>query len=250
MSSRCPRRKPFDEYAEAKELGIDTVPVLSARSRSCCWASPPTASPRSSTASTCSRRCSRSTRRCSSTSAGWAPTWVQLDEPCLSRTAPAELDALALAYEELGEGPRRARICVNTYFDHVGEAYGVLPRLPVAGIGARLRARRAGPRPAMDRRAPRTSSSSPTTAASRTRRCSPASSPAATSGSTTSSAASTCSATSATAASELVGLDLLLAPALARDRRQAQRAALDDELRSWMAFAVQKLDEVATLARA
>ena len=47
----------------------------------------------------------------------------------------AELDALRLAYEELCKTKERPRILVKTYFDHVGDAYGVLRDLPVDGIG-------------------------------------------------------------------------------------------------------------------
>ena len=73
--------------------------------------------------------------------------WVQLDEPVLveDRT-PAELEALERAYTRLGKVKGAPKIIVNTYFDHVGEAYPVLARLPVAGDRARLRARHAEPR--------------------------------------------------------------------------------------------------------
>ena len=62
--------------------------------------------------------------------------WVQIDEPVLveDRT-PGELEALERAYVRLGEVSGAPKIVVNTYFDHVGEAYPVLARLPVAGIG-------------------------------------------------------------------------------------------------------------------
>ena len=65
--------------------------------------------------------------------------WVQLDEPVLveDRT-PQELEALERAYKRLGEVEGAPKILVNTYFDHVGEAYPVLTRLPVAGIGLDL----------------------------------------------------------------------------------------------------------------
>src|SRR5919108_117782 len=46
-----------------------------------------------------------------------------------------ELDALRLAYEELAKVQERTRILVKTYFDHVGDAYGVLRDLPVEGVG-------------------------------------------------------------------------------------------------------------------
>ena len=63
-------------------------------------------------------------------------TWVQLDEPCfVEDRTEQELDALRLAYEELGKVHERPRILVKTYFDHVGDAYGVLRELPIEGVG-------------------------------------------------------------------------------------------------------------------
>lgn len=62
--------------------------------------------------------------------------WVQFDEPalCQDRT-PAEIDAFRTAYKRLAGGGRRPKICVKTYFDHVGDAYPALAALPVEGIG-------------------------------------------------------------------------------------------------------------------
>ena len=63
-------------------------------------------------------------------------TWVQFDEPCfVEDRTEKELDALRLAYEELGKVHERPRILVKTYFDHVGDAYGVLRDLPIEGVG-------------------------------------------------------------------------------------------------------------------
>jgi 5-methyltetrahydropteroyltriglutamate--homocysteine methyltransferase len=62
--------------------------------------------------------------------------WVQLDEPCfVTSVGERELDALRLAYEELSKVHERTRILVKTYFDHVGEAYAVLRETPIDGIG-------------------------------------------------------------------------------------------------------------------
>jgi 5-methyltetrahydropteroyltriglutamate--homocysteine methyltransferase len=61
---------------------------------------------------------------------------VQFDEPCfVEDRAERELDGLRLAYEELAKVQERTRIVVKTYFDHAGDAYGVLRDLPVEGIG-------------------------------------------------------------------------------------------------------------------
>src|SRR5215813_12791546 len=40
-----------------------------------------------------------------------------------------------MAYEELSKVRERPRLLVKTYFDHVGEAYGVLRNLPIEGVG-------------------------------------------------------------------------------------------------------------------
>ena len=62
--------------------------------------------------------------------------WVQLDEPAfVEDRSGAELDALRRAYERLGAVEGRPRLCVSTYFDHAGETIDLLARLPVEGIG-------------------------------------------------------------------------------------------------------------------
>jgi 5-methyltetrahydropteroyltriglutamate--homocysteine methyltransferase len=66
-------------------------------------------------------------------------TWVQLDEPCfVEDRSERELDALRLAYEELARVHERTRICVKTYFDHAGDAFGVLRDVPIEGVGLDL----------------------------------------------------------------------------------------------------------------
>ncbi len=65
--------------------------------------------------------------------------WVQLDESALvqDRTAD-ELAALHSAYARLGALNRRPRLLVSTSFGRVGEALAILSRLPVEGIGLDL----------------------------------------------------------------------------------------------------------------
>ncbi len=182
-------------------------------------------------------------------------TWVQLDEPCfVEDRSERELDALRLAYEELCKVKERPRILVKTYFDHVGDAYGVLRDLPVEGVGLDLVGvvHEEGGKPTHEHgglhnvefvaeqeglgdqwlfagivdgrnvwindleHSPRPARGPPDAHAAAGR------------------------------------LDLLLAsPYTDRPRRRAGGvdADLDDELRSWMAFAVQKVGEVATLAK-
>jgi 5-methyltetrahydropteroyltriglutamate--homocysteine methyltransferase len=61
--------------------------------------------------------------------------WVQMDEPCLVQDrTPVELAALERAYARLA-GSGSPKLLVQTYFGDVGAAYPVLARLPVAGVG-------------------------------------------------------------------------------------------------------------------
>ncbi|MGW0869460.1 5-methyltetrahydropteroyltriglutamate--homocysteine S-methyltransferase [Streptomyces sp. NPDC002740] len=61
--------------------------------------------------------------------------WVQLDEPALVQDrTPAELDAAARAYRELGALTDRPRLLVASYFDRLGDALPVLAKAPVDGL--------------------------------------------------------------------------------------------------------------------
>ncbi|WP_392675059.1 5-methyltetrahydropteroyltriglutamate--homocysteine S-methyltransferase [Streptomyces sp. LN785] len=61
--------------------------------------------------------------------------WVQLDEPALVQDgSPAELNAVARAYRELGSLADRPKLLVASYFDRLGEALPVLAKAPVEGL--------------------------------------------------------------------------------------------------------------------
>ncbi|MEV5973058.1 5-methyltetrahydropteroyltriglutamate--homocysteine S-methyltransferase [Streptomyces sp. NPDC051921] len=61
--------------------------------------------------------------------------WVQLDEPALVQDrTPAELNAAARAYRDLGALADRPKILVASYFDRLGEALPVLAKAPVEGL--------------------------------------------------------------------------------------------------------------------
>ncbi|MGW7443463.1 5-methyltetrahydropteroyltriglutamate--homocysteine S-methyltransferase [Kitasatospora sp. NPDC054795] len=61
--------------------------------------------------------------------------WVQLDEPALVQDrTPAELNAAARAYRELGGLTERPKLLVASYFDRLGEALPVLTKAPVEGL--------------------------------------------------------------------------------------------------------------------
>jgi 5-methyltetrahydropteroyltriglutamate--homocysteine methyltransferase len=71
-------------------------------------------------------------------SAGGA-AWIQIDEPCLVQDrTPEELAALERAYARLAKAAGAARLWVQTYYGHVGENYQALTALPVATIGLDL----------------------------------------------------------------------------------------------------------------
>ncbi|WP_432742481.1 5-methyltetrahydropteroyltriglutamate--homocysteine S-methyltransferase [Streptomyces sp. JH002] len=61
--------------------------------------------------------------------------WVQLDEPALvADRTPAELNATARAYHQLGALTDRPQLLVASYFDRLGEALPVLAKSPVEGL--------------------------------------------------------------------------------------------------------------------
>ncbi|HET8625878.1 MAG TPA: 5-methyltetrahydropteroyltriglutamate--homocysteine S-methyltransferase [Thermomicrobiales bacterium] len=62
--------------------------------------------------------------------------WIQLDEPCFVQDrGPREWAALRRAYTALAAAKGGAKILVQTYFGHVGESYETLAALPVDGLG-------------------------------------------------------------------------------------------------------------------
>ncbi|MFI0976939.1 5-methyltetrahydropteroyltriglutamate--homocysteine S-methyltransferase [Streptomyces sp. NPDC021093] len=61
--------------------------------------------------------------------------WVQLDEPALVQDrTPAELNAAARTYRELGALTDRPQLLVASYFDRLGDALPVLAKAPIEGL--------------------------------------------------------------------------------------------------------------------
>ena len=61
--------------------------------------------------------------------------WVQIDEPVLvADPSAADLDLLAHAYSILATGPT-PKLMLQTYFDDLGAAWEAVTALPVAGVG-------------------------------------------------------------------------------------------------------------------
>jgi 5-methyltetrahydropteroyltriglutamate--homocysteine methyltransferase len=129
--------KPFDEHAEAmEELGIDTVPVIVGPVSFLLLGKSANGVPDDFDRLTLIEPLIEVYGEVIERLAEQGATWVQLDEPCFVEDRPErELDALRFAYEELARVHERTRICVKTYFDHAGDAYGVLRDLPIEGIG-------------------------------------------------------------------------------------------------------------------
>jgi 5-methyltetrahydropteroyltriglutamate--homocysteine methyltransferase len=129
--------KPFDEHAEAmEELGIDTVPVLIGPVSFLLLSKPAEGVSERFDAADLIEPLVEVYGEVIEKLAEQGATWVQLDEPCfVEDRSEKELDALRLAYEELCKVHERPRIVVKTYFDHVGDAYGVLRDLPIEGVG-------------------------------------------------------------------------------------------------------------------
>jgi 5-methyltetrahydropteroyltriglutamate--homocysteine methyltransferase len=129
--------KPFDEHAEAmEEAGIDTVPVLVGPVSFLLLSKPADGVDEGFNPLDLLEDLVEVYGEVIEKLAEQGATWVQLDEPCFVQDrSEQELDALRLAYEELCKVHERPRIVVKTYFDHVGDAYGVLRDLPIEGVG-------------------------------------------------------------------------------------------------------------------
>jgi 5-methyltetrahydropteroyltriglutamate--homocysteine methyltransferase len=129
--------KPFDEHAEAmEELGIDTVPVLIGPVSFLLLSKPADGVDERFNPLDLIEDLVEVYGEVIERLAEQGATWVQLDEPCfVEDRSEHELDTLRLAYEELAKVRERPRILVKTYFDHVGDAYGVLRETPIDGIG-------------------------------------------------------------------------------------------------------------------
>jgi 5-methyltetrahydropteroyltriglutamate--homocysteine methyltransferase len=130
---RLSSTKPFDEYMQAKGLGIETRPVLIGPVSFLLLGK--------------------------STTDGFDPLelldallpiygevisrleslgarWIQIDEPCLVMDCTdRERQAIGRAYANLAQRRGKASLSVQTYFAHVGASYDTLVNLPVQGIG-------------------------------------------------------------------------------------------------------------------
>jgi 5-methyltetrahydropteroyltriglutamate--homocysteine methyltransferase len=143
--------KPLAELAEARELGIATRPVLLGPVTFLLLGKPAAGGPGASSRGPRSELAAGFDRlslldpllevyaELLDELAAAGADWVQLDEPAFVQDrSPAELDALARAYDRLGRSGTRPKLLVSSYFDHLGDALGVLAGTPVDGIGLDL----------------------------------------------------------------------------------------------------------------
>jgi 5-methyltetrahydropteroyltriglutamate--homocysteine methyltransferase len=130
---RIASTKPFDEFAEARSMGILTRPVLVGPVSLLLLGKSRTEGFHPLThLDRVTEVYAEVVRRL----AGLGAEWIQLDEPCFAVDRDRdEIAALQPSYELLAEAAGDARLLIATYFGHVGEAYQTLVDLPVGGIG-------------------------------------------------------------------------------------------------------------------
>jgi 5-methyltetrahydropteroyltriglutamate--homocysteine methyltransferase len=228
---RLSSHKALDEYKEAKFLGIATRPVLMGpvtflklakmRDGSDRWALLP--------------RLLAVYREVLASLAQAGAQWVQVDEPVLvSDLDDAARAALKAAYAGLADMP--VKIMLATYFGAVGDNLPALAGLPVEGVHVDL-VRAPGQLEEVCRAIPRGTVLSLGVV----------------NGRNIWRAALTDAERLIEQARELRGVSLMIAPSCSLLHVPVDlgiETKLDAELKDWLAFAVQKLDEVAALARA
>jgi 5-methyltetrahydropteroyltriglutamate--homocysteine methyltransferase len=142
-SFRLAGSKPVDEYREAKALGIETRPVI---------VGPVTFLLLSKTSTVIDAEGFSPLDKLDElveayvellqTLAAEGVEWVQLDEPAFVQDRNrSDFEALRRAYERLAAVPNRPKIVVSTYFGPLREALDVLCELPVEGLGIDFSAR-------------------------------------------------------------------------------------------------------------
>lgn len=128
--------KPLAEYAEARELGIETRPVLLGPLSFLLLSKPAATAPPEFAPLDLLDELVEAYAELLGRMADAGVEWVQLDEPVLAADrSTAELDALRRAYDRLGGLAARPKLLVQTYFAEIGGALPVLAHTPVEGIG-------------------------------------------------------------------------------------------------------------------
>jgi 5-methyltetrahydropteroyltriglutamate--homocysteine methyltransferase len=131
--------KPLSEYREALALGITTRPVLLGPASLLLLSKPADGAPADFAPLDRLDDLVAVYGLLLTTLADEGVAWVQLDEPAYAADRPpAELDALRRVYERLGGLSERPSILVTSYFGSLGEALPVLASAPIDAIGMDL----------------------------------------------------------------------------------------------------------------
>jgi 5-methyltetrahydropteroyltriglutamate--homocysteine methyltransferase len=132
--------KPFDEYVEAEEvIGAATVPVLIGPVSFLLLSKPAEGVADDFDPLTLLEPLLGVYGEVIERFAAHGAEWVQIDEPCFVATrSERELGALDRAYRVLAGVHERTRLLVKTYFEAVGDAYPLLRELPIEGVGLDL----------------------------------------------------------------------------------------------------------------
>jgi 5-methyltetrahydropteroyltriglutamate--homocysteine methyltransferase len=133
---RLDASKPLNELAEARELGIATRPVILGPASFLLLAK--SAATDFEPLSLIDRLTTVYARLLTELQAAGAE-WVQIDEPAfVTDRRPSDYKALAQVYKTLGELPQRPKIFVASYFGHLGDALPVLASAPIEAVGVDL----------------------------------------------------------------------------------------------------------------
>ncbi|TDC51343.1 5-methyltetrahydropteroyltriglutamate--homocysteine S-methyltransferase [Jiangella ureilytica] len=131
--------KPVSEYREALALGIETRPVLLGPASLLLLSKPADGAPHGFAPIERLDDLVAVYALLLTTLAAEGVAWVQLDEPAyVADRTPAELEALGRVYARLGALPERPSILVTSYFGPLGDALPVLASSPVEAIGLDL----------------------------------------------------------------------------------------------------------------
>ncbi|WP_086350906.1 5-methyltetrahydropteroyltriglutamate--homocysteine S-methyltransferase [Candidatus Enterococcus clewellii] len=126
--------KIFDDYLEAKEIGIETKPVILGP-----FTLIKLAAFKGTTQEAHLPAILSAYKGIITTLSGLGASWLQFDEPALVKDLSAEDKVLFQEiYHELGEVPRTAKLLLQTYFGDVRDIYTELLTLPIDGIGLDL----------------------------------------------------------------------------------------------------------------
>ena len=127
--------KPLAELAEAAALGIETRPVLVGPVTFLLLGKPAAGAPAGFEPLSLLDPLLDVYQELLARLSDAGAAWVQLDEPAFVQDrSERELAALERAYRRLGGLARRPRLLVASYFDHLGDALGRLVATPVDGL--------------------------------------------------------------------------------------------------------------------